>query len=402
MGEPGVAASTQATVPGAEGSSSRADEEQVLLATIAWSRIAEPGEVPAGALVSQLGPVAALDWLRSGRDTPPGMADHPGWRTAASRWRPRLRDLDPRRELSGIRRRGGTVLLPWAPGWPPGLADLGDTAPLCLWVLGSPDVAGLTQRAVAVVGARASTGYGTEITREIAVGLAERGVTVVSGGAFGIDAAAHRASLAVGGPALAVMAGGLDRFYPVAHGELLEQVAAAGAVVSEAPPGTAPMRQRFLARNRLIAALGQATVVVEAAWRSGALSTARHAAELMRPVGAVPGPVTSMASAGCHRLLREGAAVCVTDASEVLELVAGLDHAPSEPEVAEGLLDGLRADHARVLDALPLRGAAEVDNLVRVCGLDVGSTLASLGALEIAGRVERSGSGWRRARPAAR
>lgn len=374
------------------------DAEDTLLATVAWSRIVEPGELPAGALLAAIGAVEALDWLRSGSDQPPGVMPHRGWGTAAARWRPRLRGLDPRRELDVIRRRGGQVLLPGDERWPAGLADLGDAAPLCLYVLGNPGLAQLTRRAVAVVGARSSTDYGTQVTRELCVGLADRGITVVSGGAFGIDATAHRAATVDGGPALAVMAGGLDRLYPTDNIELLERVIECGAVVSEAPPGTSPMRQRFLARNRLIAALAQVTVVVEAAWRSGALSTARHAADLLRPVGAVPGPVTSMVSAGCHRLLREGIGVCVSDLDEVLELLDGGRALAPEGAAQPGLLDGLGPTEARVLDALPVRGVAEVDNLVRVCGLGAGETLAALGMLELAGRAERSGHGWRRSR----
>lgn len=375
---------------------SGADDDDRLLATVAWSRIAEPGELPAGALVSTIGAAAALDWLRTDSLQPPGLPDHPGWRSAAARWRPRLRDLEPRRELETIRRRGGTVLLPDGPGWPSRLGTLGDAAPLCLYVLGSTDLFTLAARSVAVVGARASTGYGTQVTRDLGAGLVSHGVTVVSGGAYGIDAEAHRSAVVDGGPSVAVMAGGLDRLYPVGNTDLLLRVVECGALVSEAPPGTSPMRQRFLARNRLIAALTQATVVVEAAWRSGALNTARHAAELLRPVGAVPGPVTSMASAGCHRLLRDGTAVCVTDVEEVLELAAAPGHQVPEPTVAAGLLDDLGHDERRVLDALPARSAAEVDNLVRVCGLGVRETLAALGMLEMAGRVRQVGSGWRR------
>lgn len=374
----------------------RADADEALLAAVAWSRVAEPGEVAAGALIGAIGAVAALDWLRSGAEQPPGLPRHRGWVAAAARWRPRLRDLDPRRELDVVRRRGGTVLLADDPRWPSGLDDLGDTSPWCLYVLGRPDLSAVTRRAVAIVGARNNTAYGQHVTRELAVGLVDRGVTVISGGAFGTDASAHRAALVAGGVTVAVMAGGLDRLYPTANAELLTQVVATGAVISEAPPGTAPMRQRFLARNRLIAAAAQGTVVVEAAWRSGALSTARHAAELLRPVGAVPGPVTSMASAGCHRLLREGVATCVTDTAEVLELIGGLDEAAPDPDVPTGLLDGLDPDQARVLDALPARGSAATDNLVRVSGLGARATAAALGALELTGRVERSGSGWRR------
>ncbi len=375
----------------------RFDVTDPVLATVAWSRLAEPGEVPAGALVSALGAPAALAWLLAGGDQPPRLPEHRGWRAAAARWRPRLRDLDPRRELDVIRRLGGRVLLRGDPHWPGRVEDLGDAAPLCLWVLGDPAVVADGGSDVAIVGARSCTDYGLQVTADLAAGVAERGVTVVSGGAFGIDARAHRATLAVDGTTVAVMAGGLDRLYPVDNRDLLELVrSSGGAIVSEAPPGTSPMRQRFLARNRLIAALARATVVTEAAWRSGALSTARHASELMRPVGAVPGPVTSMASAGCHRLLRDGAATCVTDVAEVMELIGGLDELTAEPAVPAGLLDGLDGETARVLDALPARGAAEVDNLVRVCGLSTREVLAALGMLELAGRAQNSGGRWRR------
>jgi DNA processing protein len=375
------------------------DVADPVLAAAAWSRLVEPGDAAAGALVRAVGTSEALDWLRSGAATPPGALPHRGWISAAERWRPRLAGLDPRRELDVITRRGGRLLLPGAPGWPTGLDDLGDASPMCLWVIGACDPDVLTARAVALVGARASTAYGDAVTADLAAGLAQRGIGVISGGAFGIDACAHRVALACDGAVLAVMAGGLDRYYPRENVPLLEEVAAVGAVVSEAPPGTSPMRQRFLARNRLIAALAGATVVVEAAWRSGALSTARHAAELLRPVGAVPGPVTSAASAGCHRLLREGAATCVTDVGEVVELVAGLQE-PGDPDplVQPGLLDDLAPDHARLLDAMPVRAAATTDGLVRSSGLGPSATLAALGALELAGRVERDGQGWRRVR----
>ncbi|MFV0254373.1 MAG: DNA-processing protein DprA [Beutenbergiaceae bacterium] len=367
-----------------------------LIARVAWSRIAEPGDPAAGVLIAGLGPVVALDWLRSGSSQPPGLSPHRGWRLATDRWRPRLRDLDPGRELGTIDRLGGTVLVPTDPRWPPGLHDLGNAAPICLWIRGDAELARLAHPAVAVVGARANTGYGAQVAADLSAGLVAAGVTVVSGGAFGIDACAHHAVLGAGGRPLAVMAGGLDRFYPVANTELLHSVVRTGAVVSEVPPGTAPMRQRFLARNRLIAALAQVTVVVEAAWRSGALSTARHALELLRPLGVVPGPVTSMASAGCHRMLREGSAVCVTDAGEVLELLGELDGMLVEPDTAPGFLDGLEPEQARLLDALPLRGTADPDNLVRVSGLSIGQTLAGLGELELAGRIKRAGAGWRR------
>ena len=177
------------------------------------------------------------------------------------------------------------------------------------------------RRAVAVVGARACTVYGEHVAGDLAAGLGDRGWTVVSGGAYGIDAAAHRGSLAVDAPTVAVLACGVDVAYPAAHDGLLRSVRAMGVVVSELPPGARPTRRRFLDRNRVIAALGRGTVVVEAALRSGALNTAGHADELSRTVMAVPGPVTSAASAGCHELLRARGAALVTDAADVLDLV---------------------------------------------------------------------------------
>ncbi|KAE8762494.1 DNA-processing protein DprA, partial [Georgenia thermotolerans] len=341
------------------------------LAAAAWSRLVEPGDPAAGTLVAHLGPVEALDWLVGVVRRGEAAGARP-WEQAVARWAPRLEHLDVRRELDVLARLGGHLLVPGDPGWPAALDDLGEARPFALWVRGrlaaGPDDG--ARRQVAVVGARAATTYGQHVAAELAAGMVEAGVAVVSGGAYGIDAAAHRGALGADGHTVAVLAGGVDRLYPAGNSALLEAVVAAGGVVAEVPPGCAPSRSRFLARNRLIAALGAATVVVEAAWRSGALSTAAHAATLARPVGAVPGPVTSMASAGCHRLLREQAAVCVTDAAEVLELVAPAGaHLPEPPAVQPGLLDGLDPRAARVLDALPARASAAVASVARTAGL---------------------------------
>jgi DNA processing protein len=394
------------------------------LARAAWSRLAEPGDEVAGALVAPLGASGALDWLVEAA-TDDGVRDPAApaavtlavatgragaaagaLAAAVGRWAPRLENLDPRRELRVLERTGGTLLVPGDPRWPRALDDLGAAAPFALWIRGEPDLAALCARSVAVVGARASTGYGEHVAAQISGGLADRGFTVVSGGAYGIDAVAHRAALAAGGRTVAVLAGGVDRFYPQGNHDLLRRVAdGGGAVVSEVPPGSAPYKQRFLARNRLIAAGTGATVVVEAAWRSGALSTARRAAALLRPVGAVPGPVTSMASGGCHQLLRDQVATCVTDAAEVAELAGalGADAAP-ERVGAAGETDGLDPAGRAVLDALPVRAPASVASLARAAGLSVPSVLGGLGALELRGLAEPDGGGWRRrgARPAGR
>ncbi|QOR72076.1 DNA-protecting protein DprA [Ruania alkalisoli] len=385
---------------------STASNEEVL-ARIAWSRLTEPRDRAAGLLLATLGAVEALHWLDRARqpiDRAGALAEVSGidpevdakaWSRAVARWAPRLRDLDPRRELQVITRLGGSVLIPGDPAWPPGLDDLGPEAPHCLWTRGDPAL--LAMPAVAVVGSRASTAYGNHVSAELVAGLVDGGRAVVSGGAFGIDATAHRATLAVHGTPVAVMAGGLDRFYPAANAAMLTQVAQEGVVVSEAPPGTAPMRQRFLSRNRLIAALAGATVVVEASWRSGALSTAHHALTIGRPLAAVPGPITSAASAGCHRLLREGAE-CVTAASEVLQLLAPLGSVAEQVrDVPAGLLDDLDQGQAQVLDALPVRAAVDESALVRASGLSQAQVRSALGYLELAGRVRRDGPRWRRA-----
>jgi len=258
-------------------------------------------------------------------------------------------------------------------------------------------------RSVAVVGARACTSYGEHVTAAMSAGLADAGWTVVSGGAYGIDAVAHRAALAAGGTTVAFLAGGVDRLYPAGNATLLAAIQeSGGSLVSEVPPGSVPSKVRFLQRNRLIAAASRATVVVEAAWRSGALSTATHAAGLLRPVGAVPGPVTSAASAGCHRLLRDGCAVCVTDAAEALELVGafGRDLAPDRP-TPDRPGDGLDIDLRRMLDALPVRRPAPVESIARSACLTVSEVRSGLGRLELAGLAEQDGGRWRQKASAA-
>jgi DNA processing protein len=393
------------------------DADDPRLAAAAWSRLAEPGDAVAGALVAQLGASGALRWLvdatvdpdralgglrradDDGTDVPPvRRAATDRLLSAVGRWAPRLASLDPRRELRVLERCDGTLLVPGDEHWPRRVDDLGVAAPFALWVRGRADVESWSRRSVAVVGARAATAYGERVAAELSSGLAERGFTVVSGGAYGIDAAAHRGAVAAEGTTCAVLASGVDRFYPQGNDGLLRRIAGTGAVLSEVPPGSAPFRQRFLARNRVIAALTAATVVVEAAHRSGALSTARRAAELLRPVGAVPGPVTSMASAGCHGLLRDAVAVCVTGAAEVADLAGdlGREAAPPPPS-ADTVLDRLGPDERLLRDALPVRAAASVDALARAAGLPPRRVLTLLGGLERQDLVRREGGRWRRA-----
>jgi DNA processing protein len=278
--------------------------------------------------------------------------------------------------------------------WPNGVDDLGVHAPIMLWMRGRPGRLSPDATSVALVGARAATGYGEHVAGELSAGLVELGFPIVSGAAYGIDGMAHRAALASGGLTLAFLAGGVDRFYPAGHDELLRRIAEHGLVLSEVPCGAAPTKWRFLQRNRLIAACSAATVVVEAGARSGSLNTAGHASALGRPLGAVPGPVTSPASAGCHRLLREYDAVCVTNAADVAELIAPSATRSREVDSAPGALRD-NADTVRVLDALATRSSRTPSDIAARSGLALGSVLGVLGSLEIEGRAREDAAGWR-------
>jgi DNA processing protein len=299
-----------------------------------------------------------------------------------------------------MQRLGGRLIIPTDDLWPRQLADLGLQEPLCLWWRGVEQELPPAARSIALVGSRDSTSYGASVTGDLAYSLAQRGFTIVSGGAYGIDAHAHRAALAgsTGGvPTIAVMAGGVDRFYPAGNEDLLRTVANHGAVLAEVPPGSAPTRYRFLQRNRLIAALASVTVVVEARWRSGALNTAHHAESLGRAVGAVPGSIHSANSAGCHRLLREGGAVCVTDAGEIAELASPSgDAMPPDKAVRSQAHDGLTLEDLILLDALPLRTTTSVEKLAMVAGLGPDSVRAGLGRLGLLGLAESRHGGWKR------
>lgn len=385
------------------------DDERAARAV--WSGLAEPGDELAGVLVQTAGPVVALEWVR--RASAEGGVGGPAWDRlqaglapqvsaqvvrAVERWAGRLDEAE-RRSLPHLESRTGAIRLvvPGDPDWPVALEVLGPAAPSALWVRGAlPARFGddAAPRSCALVGSRASTGYGEHVAAELGHGLSARGLTVVSGGAYGIDAAAHRGALAADGPTVVVLAGGVDRAYPAGNARLFQEtVARGGAVVAESPPGSLPTRSRFLQRNRLIAALGGATVVVEAAWRSGALSTARHALRLLRPLGAVPGPVTSAASAGCHVLLRTGEAVCVTDADEVAELVAGQPPAAA-PSVPVDAFEGLDPVARRVHDCLSTRRGDPPTVVASRAGVEVAQVRGALGLLELAGLARRDGEDW--------
>jgi DNA processing protein len=367
------------------------EEVTEALARVAWSVIADPGDAVAATLVREFGPADGLRFALDGAGRSWPVVRAVGARRALddarARWRQRADPGAVIRAICGARKAGAELLLPGDPDWPLSVDDLDAEAPMVLWVRGRSDL--LTSAArVAIVGARAATAYGERVAADIAGDLAVGETAVVSGGAYGIDGAAHRAALTVGGGTIAVLAGGVDRPYPAGHRNLLSRIAVDGVVVSEVPCGTAPTRWRFLARNRLIAALGLATVVVEAGWRSGSLNTAGHAATLGRPLGAVPGPVTSASSAGCHRLLREYNAVCVTSAAEVAEMLPAGAQSPRGRDAT---------DEARVvlLRALSTRTARTESELAQRADLTVERTRAVLGLLDLDGLARRDGDGWR-------
>ncbi|HVD63961.1 MAG TPA: DNA-processing protein DprA [Lapillicoccus sp.] len=358
-------------------------------ARAAWSRIAEPADDRALEIVAEHGAVDALGLVRSGDPAVPEV-----FRMRIERFGV---DAEPDALLAAAQALDATVLCPGDPEWPQRVDDH-PTPPLCLWVLGNPDLASLGERSVSVVGARSSTAYGNTVASGLGAGLAERGWTVVSGAAFGIDAAAHRGALSVDGATVAVLAGGLDRPYPLAHATLLARIAEVGAVVSEVAPGLAPTRPRFLLRNRIIATISRGVVVVEAALRSGSLNTARTAAEIGRPVGVVPGPVTSMMSAGCHQARRDGLAEIVTDVDEVIDLVGdfGIDAAPRRS--ADPVLTDLLDPHdAQVFASVPVRRAMTTIDIAVAAAIPVSVTGAALGRLQLQGFVRRDGDGWRKA-----
>lgn len=381
-----------------------------VFARAAWTGIAEPGDGTAGLLVGCLGASTALTavldtWTptmlaTAVRDAGAGAAEEleDELDQGLQRWRPRLSSAEVIRSLQQAARVSAQLVLPGDAHWLVGVDDLGLHAPLALWWRGIPSALAELPNSIALVGARAATGYGEHVAMEAAAGLVDRGFAIVSGAAYGIDGMAHRSALASQGLTVAFLAGGVDRFYPSGHDALLTRIVEAGAVVSELPCGAAPTKWRFLQRNRLIAASSAATVVLEAGWRSGSLNTAGHAAALGRPLGAVPGPVTSPTSAGCHRLIREYDAVCVTNATEMAELVGeSLTQVALDFPVGEEETTGFGArtsEQVRVFDALSVRSPRVVPEIARRAGMSTSAVLGALGALDLEGVVHERETGW--------
>ncbi|MEU7767712.1 DNA-processing protein DprA [Nocardia sp. NPDC049190] len=381
--------------PGSRPVSDVADARR--LAWVYLSRVVQGPCAPLSALIESVGVVEAARAVRE--CALPELLRAP---TA------RRREIDlAARDLETMDRLGGRVVTPDDPEWPawrmlgleqlePG-RDRDGAVPLVLWARGPRTLVESSERALAVVGARCSTGYGNQVTAEIAGDLAAQGWTIVSGAAFGIDSMAHRAALAVDGSTIAVLACGIDRPYPAQHDRLLSDIAESGLVVSEYPPGVAAHKHQFLARNRLIAALADGVLVVEAGLRSGARNTVKWARRLSRPALAVPGPITSAASVGCHRMIREGEALLVTRAEEVVDEAGPLRlPVPGAAGAGENPGDQLTGEAAMVFAALPKVGSRVPLELAQHCALPVAAVRAALPALELAGLAAADNSGWRR------
>lgn len=374
--------------------------DEALLAWAYLSRVVEGASKPLIELVETVGPVIAAEVVRENRLAALDSV------TAARR------EVDlAEQDLETMARMGGRLVTRDSPEWPAWRFNTFSTIhrmnkihgktdyapPVALWVRGEMLISELEQNGVAIVGTRAASGYGEHVTAEIAGDLAAEGYTVVSGAAYGIDGSAHRAALGQGGRTVAVLACGLDRVYPAGHGQLLQAIARQGAVISEYPPGTVPAKFRFLARNRLVAALTDATLVVEAGWRSGARNTANWAEALGRQVLAVPGPVTAASSAGCHRMIREGVATLVTNAGEVMEAAGPIGTLALEPASPVRRTDKLTAAQLRVYDGFPAAGGVGVAELSRESGLTMPQVMGALSVLELEGLVSTDEAGWRRA-----
>lgn len=364
------------------------DEREARLLLAQWC---EAGDKALGHRVRELGPLGVVEEILAGASSLPALAGSAGRVPAGTstdqaweRW------VEPAQQAGA--RVGARFVVPGDAEWPTQLDDLGDGTPLGLWVAGAGDLRLLALRSLSIVGARAATSYGESVARELAAHLADTGWLTVSGGAFGIDAAAHRGALSAGGATACVLAGGVDVPYPRSHADLLARVRESGVLVSESPLGGAAMRHRFLSRNRLIAALSRGTVLVEAAVRSGGRSTVREARLLNRVVMAFPGPVTSPMSAGCHLVIRDEGAHLVTSPREVVALVEGR-LAPLDEGQARAT-DGLEYRERRVLDAVPVRSPAPLGSIARVAGMGPADAMSALGMLDALGLVERRSDGW--------
>ncbi|MFI5697801.1 DNA-processing protein DprA [Kribbella sp. NPDC051586] len=378
---------------GAAGSEPLADsnDDRERLARAGLSRVVEPGDLAA---LKAFDGMSALEiWDRLQRKS-----------RGLERWSTRLAEVDPQGDLERAAAAGARFVIPGDEEWPDAvdvLADAGQLtrragAPFGLWVRGRANLRAALKQSASIVGARACSSYGDHVAAELSAGLADTGVTVVSGGAFGIDAAAHRGALAASGLTIAVLACGVDVSYPKSNSALLSRIAEDGLVVAELPPGCSPTKLRFLARNRLIAAATQGTVVIEAAIRSGALNTAGWAEQCGRAVLAVPGPITSRMSAGSHLLVRERNALLATSVADIVEAISPFGaHLTEPPRAPQTLADTLAPDLQRTLDAVPVHHPAPATRIAVTAGLDLPTTQQSLESLAAHALITQTPTGWR-------
>jgi DNA processing protein len=370
--------------------------DEKLKAAATWSLLCEPGDSMAGRLRRTLGVEESLFEIRrvkSAKDLLPFLPNDtfraPQFistlEDSLECWKRRLAIVNVDKAIETLSTLNGTLLTAESPLWPEGLMDLGDSAPPVLWVLGQANTL-QNQKTVSIVGSRIASAYGLEVAADLVRTAVARNFVIVSGGALGIDAAAHKNALSFGGKTMAIMAGGLDRLYPAKNLDLFQDIQQSGAVISEMPPGTAPARWRFLQRNRLIAAIGRATVVVEAGFRSGSINTAGHANELDRPVGAIPGPINSTRSAGCHRLIKERRAELICTPSDLEELL-GLK---SREGASAFQLSGLQT---RALDSF---GSFEqgLERVAQISGMTLNEAVFTLESLSNLGLVVQTSNGW--------
>jgi DNA processing protein len=377
-------------------------------ADIAWCVLGEPGDGMAGLLIEKFGPSAALQLvidrlnaeqvklkalsLGSAEDELEVFGSfEQQYQNALERWLPRLSQKKVIEVTQVMRSLGGAVVTKRDPEWPGQLDDLSFSQPKLLWILGNRGKLKSSSKSVAIVGSRASTSYGEFVVSELVTAANQIDHAVISGGAYGIDAAAHRNSLSLGAPTLSVLAGGLDVLYPRGNLDLLKRVQREGALISEVAPGVTPTKWRFLQRNRIIAALAKATVVVEAGTKSGARNTANHAIELQRSLGAIPGSITQPSSAGCNELIKSGFAKLIQNGSDLKEL---LGHQLDLPLFE---MTSLSPNEVRALDAIGFHSSTFLE-IQRNSGLASFELSSALGALELQGHIARVHAAWRRIR----
>ena len=386
VGEAGIGGTGRSTPAAAAGA-----DDRDRLARVGLSRVVEPGDLAA---LKAFEGLEALEIWEMLQQRAPG----------TERWGSRLAEVEPERDLERAADAGGRFVIPGDDEWPEQvevLADAGQLTrragvPFGLWVRGAANLRRVLSRSVAMVGARASSSYGEHVAAELASGLSDNGITVVSGGAYGIDAAAHRGALAGSGVTVAVLACGVDVSYPKRNSALFSRIVEEGLVVSELPPGCSPTKLRFLARNRLIAAGTLGTVVIEAAVRSGALNSAGWAEQCGRAVLAVPGPITSRMSEGAHLLVRERDAVLVTNVADIVEAISPLGtRLTPYPQAPKRPTDDLHHDLRRTLDAVPVVTPAPTNRIATTAGLDLETTRQCLETLADLTLIHPTPSGWR-------